>query len=114
MRLLMQSFYSLAVTALLHCLVNCDTATAAGDALEYPLGDVRNCACAGVQGRDAASKPLFRMDVLPGLGFDNLRNLDLGQVLDFNYSTCQVSGDGLYLLPDNVYLIPIQQSKVDL
>ena len=82
------------------------------DALVYPIGDVRNCAGLRAQGGDT-SKPLIRMDVLPGLGFDNLRNLDLGQVLDFNYSTCQVSGDGLYLLPDNVYLIPIQQSKVD-
>ena len=83
--------------------------------LPYPLGDVRNCAVAGMQGRDpTSSKPLSHMDVLPGLGFDALRTLDLGQVLDFNnYSTCQVSGDGLFLLPDNVYLIPIQRSKVD-
>ena len=79
--------------------------------LLYPLGDVRNCA--GVQGRDP-NNPLLHVDVLPGLGFDNLRNLDLGQVLDYNYSTCQVSGDGLYLVPDSVYLIPAQESKMDM
>ena len=77
---------------------------------KYPPGDVRNCA--GMPGR-GPNNTLLRMSVLPGLGFDNLRNLDMGQILDFNYSTCQVSGDGLFLLPDNVYLIPIQQSKVD-
>ena len=94
------------ISTVLLCNVICDSVDP-----QYPLGDVRNCA--GVQGRVSSSKSLSRMDVLPGLGFDNLRNLDLGQVMDFSYSTCQVSGDGLYLLPDNVYLIPIQRSKVD-
>ena len=103
--LLLSSF---AVAALLYS-VRCETVPASKDGLVYPIGDVRNCA---VQD-GSASKSLDRMDVLPGLGFDNLRNLDLGQVMDFSYSTCQVSGDGLYLLPDNVYLIPIQRSKVD-
>ena len=87
------------------------SATSGANGLPYPLGDVRNCA--RVQGRDP-NNPLLRVDVLPGLGFDNLRNLDLGQVLDYNYSTCQVSGDGLYLLPDSVYLIPVQESRVDM
>ena len=77
--------------------------------LEYPLGDVRNCGGA-VQGRGSVTA---RVDVLPGLGFDNLRNLDLGQVLAYNYSTCQVSGDGSYLMPDGVRLVPVQESKVD-
>ena len=87
--------------------VRCEIAS---DGLMHPIGDVRNCV---LQDGDGSRKSLDRMDVLPGLGFDNLRNLDLGQVLDYNYSTCQVSGDGLYLLPDNVYLIPMQRSKVD-
>ena len=91
----------LAIAVLLFC--NCATA------LEYPLGDVRNCG--GVQtGRDSA---ITHAEVLPGLGFDNLRNLDLGQVLAYNYSTCQVSGDGSYLVPDGVRLVPVQESKVD-
>jgi len=53
------------------------------------------------------------MEVLPGGGFDNLRNLDMGQVFFYNYSTCKVSSDGRYLLPDSVFLIPEQQSRVD-
>ena len=80
--------------------------------LLYPLKDVRNCA--GVQAQQDPNNPLLHVDVLPGLGFDNLRNLDLGQVLNYNYSTCQVSGDGLYLVPDSVYLMPVQESKVDM
>ena len=88
---------SFAIAALL-CSVSCETGPASK---VYPIGDVRNCAIQD----GSASKSLDRMDVLPGLGFDNLRNLhvDLGQVMDYNYSTCQVSGDGLYLVPDNVY-----------
>ena len=76
---------------MLLCNVACDRSNTDP---QYPLGDVRNnsLCCWG------SSKSLSRMD---GLGFDNLRNLDLRQVVDFSYSTCQVSGGGLYLLPDN-------------
>ena len=76
----------------------------------YPPGDVRNCPTG--QAMDT-NKALHLMDVLPGYGFDNLRNLDLGQVYVFNYSTCHISADGLFLLPDDVYLIPVQSSEVD-
>ena len=73
-------------------------------------GDVRNCPSFSPQN---VSQPLHRMEVLPGLGFDNLRNLDMGQVHFYNYSTCRISADGKYLLPDNIFLIPVQQSEVD-
>ena len=76
----------------------------------YPIGDVRNCPSS--QPTDL-SAPLYRMAVLPGIGFDNLRNLDKGQVVQYNYSTCKISSDGKYLLPDNVFLIPKQMSNVD-
>ena len=72
----------------------------------YPVGDVRNC----LQGSDGSR---YQMEVLPGVGFDNLRNLDMGRVLQLSYSNCQVSKDGKYLLPDNFYLIPVQESKVN-
>ena len=58
---------------------------------QYPTGDVRNCPSFSPQN---ASQPLYRMEVLPGLGFDNLRNLDMGQVYFYNYSTCKISKDG--------------------
>ena len=75
-----------------------------------PPGDVRNCPSFSPLN---ASQLLHRMEVLPGLGFDNLRNLDMGQVHFYNYSTCKISADGKYLLPDNIFLIPVQQSEVD-
>ena len=77
---------------------------------EYPVGDIRNCPMMSPINQ---SVPLLRMEVLPGGGFDNLRNLDMGQVFFYNYSTCKVSSDGRYILPDSIFLIPEQQSKVD-
>ena len=91
-------------------LVSSSEADTNSNAPSYPIGDIRNCPTN--QLRDN-TKPLLQMDVLPGLGFDNLRNLDLGQVYNYNFSTCQTSADGLYLLPDNVRLIPILHSHVD-
>ena len=77
----------------------------------YPLGDVRNC----LTSQPGNSKlQLNRMAVLPGIGFDNLQNRDMGQVFFYNYSTCSVSNDNNYLLPDSVFLLPIFQSKVNL
>ena len=70
----------------------------------YPVGDIRNCQLSVNNGPQ----------VLPGGGFDNLRNLDMGLVHAHNYSLCQMSPDGKYLLPDNVFLIALQQSKLDL
>ena len=62
------------------------------------------------------SQPLYQMEVLPGIGHDNLRSINMGQVLNYNYSQCQISKDGRYLLPDGVFLIciPIQQSSVSI
>ena len=76
----------------------------------YPSGDVRNCPPHTPQNH---TQPLFRMEVLPGAGFDNLRNLDMGQVHAYNYSNCKISNDGKYLLPDSTFLIPVQESQVE-
>ena len=73
--------------------------------LPYPSGDVRNC---------LMGTPNFsRMVVLPGIGFDNLRDLDMGQVHAYTFSKCSVSHDGKYLLPDDMMLLPSPESKVD-
>jgi hypothetical protein len=53
------------------------------------------------------------MNVLPGLGFDNLRNLDVGRVYNISYSGCQISNDGLYILPDGINVEPVLNSEVD-
>lgn len=80
------------------------------DSSKYPFGDIRNCPMMSPINQ---SVPLLRMEVIPGGGFDNLRNLDMGQVFSYNYSNCKISGDGRYILPDSIFLIPEQQSRVD-
>ena len=77
---------------------------------QYPFGDVRSCPTMSLQD---SSQPLYQMEVLPGIGFDALRSIDMGQVHSFNYSLCQTSKDGKYLLPDGIFVIPIQESKVE-
>ena len=74
------------------------------------VGSVRNCPLDSLANAD---KRLRLMDVLPGAGFDNLRNIELGHVYHYNYSTCKVSTDGKYLLPDDVHLIPEHQTTFD-
>ena len=75
---------------------------------DYPLGDVRNC-----ETRSSTTDQTYRMEVLPGIGFDSLRDLDMGQVHDvYNFSTCSTSSDRKYFLPDNIFVIPVQHSKV--
>lgn len=77
---------------------------------QYPVGDIRNCPINRIQDPNST---LLQIDALPGLGFDNLRNIDTGRVFSVNYSSCQVSGDGQYILPDNIFLIPVLNSEVD-
>ena len=77
---------------------------------QYPFGDIRSCPSKSLQD---SSQPLYQMEVLPGIGFDALRNIDMGQVHSFNYSLCQISKDGKYLLPDGIFLIPVQETKIE-
>ncbi|KAK6294230.1 hypothetical protein J4Q44_G00350600 [Coregonus suidteri] len=46
------------------------------------------------------------LEVLPGGEWDNLRNMDMGRVMNFSYSQCQTTEDGVYLIPDEVFVIP--------
>ena len=96
------------LVAISYCITQLQGAK--GSVLEAPYGDVRNCPSLSPLN---PSQLLYQMEVLPGIGHDNLRSIDMGQVLNYNYSQCQVSKDGRYLLPDGVFLIPIQQSSVD-
>ncbi|KAJ8246204.1 hypothetical protein GJAV_G00264890 [Gymnothorax javanicus] len=54
------------------------------------------------------------LGVLPGGGWDNLRNLDMGRVMNLNYSLCQTTADGAYILPNDVFTIPEKSSKVEI
>ncbi|CAC5379081.1 unnamed protein product [Mytilus coruscus] len=56
---------------------------------------------------------VYRYEVLPGSGWDNLRNENRGKVVQFIYSTCQMTEDGVFLIPDNVNVIPIRSSNVE-
>ena len=72
----------------------------------YPVGDPRNCL------PDLKDSGL-RFDVLPGRGWDNLKNTDQSSVLAFNYSQCRTTYDRQYLLPDGMTAIPKLESSID-
>ncbi|NXY15686.1 MPEG1 protein, partial [Atrichornis clamosus] len=57
---------------------------------------------------------LSRLEVLPGGGWDNLRNLDMGRVINLGYSLCKTTEDGSYIIPDEVFTIPRKQSNLDI
>ncbi|XP_061196741.1 macrophage-expressed gene 1 protein-like [Saccostrea echinata] len=69
-------------------------------------GNVSNC--------KYTNTSIFGYEVLPGNGWDNLRNEVRGRVVLRNYSTCQITDDGRYLLPDGVFAIPLKSSQVEL
>lgn len=53
------------------------------------------------------------LGALPGGGWDNLRNVELGLVLWHNYSQCHTTHDGEFLIPDHVYVMPRRESVVE-
>ena len=57
--------------------------------------------------------PWNRMEVLPGTGWDNLRNMDMGLVFEYDYTQCQLTTDRKFLLPDGFFAIPVQESDVE-
>ena len=54
-----------------------------------------------------------RMEVLPGTGWDNLRNMDKGLLFEYDYTQCQLTNDRKFLLPDGYFAIPVQESNVE-
>ena len=77
---------------------------------QFPSGDLRNCL--SVSPEDSPSS-LQSMDALPGTGYDVLRDINMAPVLNYNYSSCQISKDGKHLLPDNFYLSPVKWSVIE-
>ncbi|XP_043967443.1 macrophage-expressed gene 1 protein-like [Gambusia affinis] len=65
------------------------------------------------QCRAATNISLTALEVLPGGGWDNLRNLDVGRVMNLSYFQCQTTEDGLYLIPDEVFVIPEKETGVE-
>ena len=68
----------------------------------FPVGDPRRCL--------TGNKNLLRLEVLPGGGWDNLRNVDAGIVMKLNYSQCLTTDDGRYLVPDGIHATPKKSS----
>ncbi|KAM6388760.1 macrophage-expressed gene 1 protein [Rhynochetos jubatus] len=60
------------------------------------------------------ARKLPSLEVLPGGGWDNLRNLDMGRVINLGYSLCKTTEDGFYTIPDEVFTIPRKQSNLDI
>ncbi|KAG7255829.1 hypothetical protein CRUP_033531 [Coryphaenoides rupestris] len=65
------------------------------------------------QCRASSNLSITALEVLPGGGWDNLRNMDMGRVMNLSYSQCQTTEDGLYLLPDEVFVIPQKETGVE-
>ncbi|XP_055492476.1 macrophage-expressed gene 1 protein-like [Leucoraja erinacea] len=57
---------------------------------------------------------LTALEVVPGGGWDNLRNLDRGRVMNISYSLCKLTEDGKYFIPDHVYVVPQKQTNMDI
>lgn len=52
-----------------------------------------------------------RLEALPGIGWDNLASVDMGQVIDITYDECKTTSDGQFLIPDRMFAIPVQKSQ---
>lgn len=74
------------------------------DSFRFPPGDPRFC---------PHGEGVFRFEVLPGAGWDNLRNQHTGLVFARNYFGCKTSDDGKFLIPDKMVLYPVKNSKVE-
>ncbi|KAA0713940.1 Macrophage-expressed gene 1 protein [Triplophysa tibetana] len=74
----------------------------------YPLSRPSN----GL-GECRKSSAIPALEVLPGGGWDNLRNIDMGRVMNLSYSQCQTTEDGVYLIPDEVFVVPQKESGVE-
>ena len=65
------------------------------------------------QCRASTNLSITALEVLPGGGWDNLRNMDMGRVMNLSYVQCQTTEDGLYLIPDEVFVIPQKETGVE-
>ncbi|XP_015251027.1 PREDICTED: macrophage-expressed gene 1 protein [Cyprinodon variegatus] len=74
--------------------------------VSHPTNWLRQC-------RASTNLSITALEVLPGGGWDNLRNLDMGRVMNLSYFQCQTTEDGLYFIPDEVFVIPQKQTGVE-
>ncbi|TKS78515.1 Macrophage-expressed gene 1 protein [Collichthys lucidus] len=74
--------------------------------VSHPTNWLRQC-------RASTNLSIAALEVLPGGGWDNLRNMDLGRVMNLSYFQCQTTEDGLYLIPDEVFVIPKKETGIE-
>ncbi|KAF1389261.1 hypothetical protein PFLUV_G00071610 [Perca fluviatilis] len=74
--------------------------------ISRPTNWLRQC-------RASTNLSITALEVLPGGGWDNLRNMDTGRVMNLSYFQCQTTEDGLYLIPDEVFVIPHKETGVE-
>lgn len=74
--------------------------------ISRPTNWLRQC-------RSSTNLSLTALEVLPGGGWDNLRNIDMGRVMNLSYFQCQTTEDGLYFIPDEVFVIPNKETGVE-
>ncbi|KAK3090763.1 hypothetical protein FSP39_014439 [Pinctada imbricata] len=67
-----------------------------------------------IQNCSKRSNNPMEFEVLPGLSWDNLLNEERGEVVDFTFSLCRTTKDGRFLIPDDVFVVPIKSSKVQI
>lgn len=65
------------------------------------------------QCRASTNSSITALEVLPGGGWDNLRNIDMGRVMNLSYFQCQTTEDGIYLIPDEVFVIPRKETGLE-
>ncbi|XP_041644186.1 macrophage-expressed gene 1 protein-like [Cheilinus undulatus] len=74
--------------------------------ISRPSNGLRQC-------RESTNTSITALEVLPGGGWDNLRNMDMGRVMNMSYFQCQTTEDGIYLIPDEVFVIPHKETGVE-
>lgn len=85
-------------------------AVAAWAKTEQPLGERDE---AGFQ-KCKKDLKLPVLEVLPGGGWDNLRNVDMGRVMDLTYTNCRTTEDGQYIIPDEIFTIAQKESNLEI
>ncbi|XP_049747997.1 macrophage-expressed gene 1 protein [Elephas maximus indicus] len=77
---------------------------------DKPLGETD---MAGFQKcKNALNLPV--LEVLPGGGWDNLRNVDMGRVMNLAYTNCRTTEDGQYIIPNEIFTVPQKLSNLEM
>lgn len=64
----------------------------------------------------ANNESLSRIQTFEGLigyGWDNLRNIPMGAVWSSEFKNCRTTSDGLYLISDDMLVLPMHRIKLD-